>query len=168
VQVPSREVTVPQVFISYSHDDRSLFCDLLEHLAPLETALRITFWHDERLQSGHEWHESIGREIRVSQSFILLLSPKYLASPYIRSEELPRIHERRESDRNVVMLPVIIQKCLWKPFFPQLILPVPLDARRRPQAIRDWRPQRDGYYEASLQIANSLGAWLGVNSTQIA
>jgi len=152
-----------QCFVSYAHDDRGIFGELLEHLVPLEDALSMSFWHDDRIHGGHQWHDSIGREIRQSSSFILLFSPKYVASSYIRTQELPQIVERQKADQQVLTLPVIAQKCLWQPYIQQLIQPLPIDRKRRPLAIVDWRPKRDGYYEAALQLGRALGSWYGLH-----
>src|SRR5690242_18757188 len=152
-----------QCFLSYAHDDHGLFGEFRDNLAPLEDALGLRFWHDDRIHGGYKWHESITQEIGQSSSFILLFSPKYVASSYIRAQELPLIEERQKADQRVLTLPVIVQKCLWQPYVKQLIQPLPVNQKRRPVAIVDWRPKRDGYYEATMQIGRALGSWYGVH-----
>ena len=152
-----------QCFLSYSHDDRSTFEDFRIHISPIEPTLGIKIWCDDRLEPGDRWHDEISHEIEKSEIFILMFSPRYLASRYIQSQELPRIMQRQERDESVLALPVIVEKCIWQPFVNQMIQPVPICSQRRPRAIRDWRPQRDGFYEASAQIITALNSWLGAD-----
>ena len=151
---------IRQCFLSYSHDDRKFFEDLNIHISPIERILGLKIWHDDRIHSGYKWHEEIAKEIDRSQIFVCVFSPRYLASNYIQDQELRRIRERQASDESVLKLPVIAENCMWEAFVDEFVQPVPLCPLRRPRAVKDWKPQRDGFNEASTQILNALRSWL--------
>jgi len=79
------------VFVSYAHkDDRSWLDRLLGHLSWIRDR-GVEVWTDRDIAPGELWHETIQANLDLAQVAILMVSPDFLDSPYIKSEELPRM-----------------------------------------------------------------------------
>ena len=86
------------IFVSYaSYDNRSenpeeKWLDrLLQFLKPLNLDNSISIWADTELRIGENWRSEIKRAIDKAKVAILLVSPAFLASEFIRTKELPQI-----------------------------------------------------------------------------
>jgi hypothetical protein len=85
------------VFICHAHADssrsvkpRERWLDrLLQHLTPLERDHRLKFWSSRDIKPGMHWHEEIQDKLRGSEVAVLLVSPAFFESDYIRDHELP-------------------------------------------------------------------------------
>ena len=87
------------VFISYAHkDDQYWFDTLLSHLSWLEREYGIEIWSDRDIAPGARWHESIQTALDLAKVAILLVSPDFLSSSYIASNELPKMLQATETD----------------------------------------------------------------------
>ena len=85
-------------FCSYASKDARLVSSLLDRLLPHLKASRAheyVVWEFHRLLTGERWHERIQEEIEACDFGLLFLSPDFLASDYIRKEELPPLLERK-------------------------------------------------------------------------
>jgi WD40 repeat protein len=83
---------IVRYFVSYAHEDKSLAADLLERLGHCLGAAkdyRFRRWQDRDIILGTDWHEAIQQAIRECDFGLLLVSPAFLASRYIRDHELP-------------------------------------------------------------------------------
>jgi hypothetical protein len=86
------------VFISYAHqDDQTWLNTLLDHLSWIRDR-GVEMWTDRDIAPGALWHESIQAELDRARVAILLVSPAFLASRYISSEELPRMLDAAAGD----------------------------------------------------------------------
>ncbi len=81
------------VFVSYSHDDTWLLPKLGVHLSPLLPD-GVALWDDTKIRVGDEWDERIDLAIERSLLAVLVVSPEFVASPYITETEVPRIQQR--------------------------------------------------------------------------
>ena len=81
------------VFISYSHEDKKWLNKLRTVLQPVLAGESI--WDDTCLAPGTDWAEGIENAIASARVAVLLVTPAFLASNFIISEELPRIIERQ-------------------------------------------------------------------------
>jgi hypothetical protein len=87
------------VFISYAHkDDQSWLDTLLSHLSWLQREHGIEIWSDRDIPAGAKWHETIQTALDRAKVAVLLVSPYFLASGYITSNELPKMLQAAESD----------------------------------------------------------------------
>ncbi|MGB5055166.1 MAG: FxSxx-COOH system tetratricopeptide repeat protein, partial [Nitrospirales bacterium] len=114
--VPSR---LP-VFVCYAHTDnespdpsKRWLNRLLEQLAPLAIQDQVCAWSDKAIETGQDWHDSIQQILEHTKAAVLLVSPAFLASTYIRNSELP-VLLKNAKDRGLVILPVIVRHCLFK------------------------------------------------------
>ena len=107
------------VFISYARDDnedpdpKHRWLDrLLQHLKPLVMQDQVRVWSDSDIKTGEEWHQSIQNELQNARVAVLLVSPAYLASEYIRNNELPKLLMNAKKT-GVKVLPIIIRTCMF-------------------------------------------------------
>jgi hypothetical protein len=111
--VASRSNRNPRnVFISYSHKDKSTLDRLLVHLKPLTDSGLVQLWVDTSLQPGDKWKQQIESRLRHCSVAILLISPDFLASDFIVRNELPPIL-RRVKESGTTILPIIVSPCRY-------------------------------------------------------
>jgi tetratricopeptide (TPR) repeat protein len=107
------------VFISYAHSDnenadpnKCWLNRLLEHLQPLVFQKQVRTWSDIAIETGERWHESIKTRLPNAKVAVLLISPAFLASEYIRNSELPVLLMNARNE-GVIILPIILRRCLF-------------------------------------------------------
>ena len=103
---------MPSVFLSYSREDRTWRDHLTKHLSVFEEEGLLDIWDDERIEAGADWFKEIEAAIAKASVAVLLVSADFLASKFIRREEIPRLLERRATEGLTVM-PVIVRSCAW-------------------------------------------------------
>ncbi len=108
------------VFISYAHKDnespdaaKRWLDRLQEHLAPLVQQHDLTLCSDQEIVLGDDWHTHIEAHLNGARAAVLLVSPAFLASPYIRNSELPVLLHHAK-DRGVKIVPVVLRPCLFE------------------------------------------------------
>lgn len=81
-----------KIFISYSHKDIEWLERLQTHLKVLEFDNdRFSYWDDTKLRAGNKWNERINESIEEASIAILLVTTDFLASDFIRNNELPKL-----------------------------------------------------------------------------
>jgi len=107
------------VFICYAHRDNegsdasNRWLDRLqEHLAPLVQEESITVCSDQDIELGDDWHAHIQKQLHGARAAVLLVSPAFLASKYIRNSELP-VLLRNAREHGVKIIPVVLRPCLF-------------------------------------------------------
>lgn len=107
---PSRPVTAAsgaQVFISYKREDRPWMERLLRLLRLIESEDRVLIWADSAIQPGQRWRDEIEAALQRATVGVLLLSPPFLESDFIRNEELPAILDAASQGRlKLVIVPL--------------------------------------------------------------
>ena len=108
------------VFVCYAHTDnvspdpsKRWLDRLLEQLAPLAIQDQVCAWSDKDIETGQDWHDRIQQTLEKTKTSVLLVSPAFLASKYIRNSELP-VLLKNAKDRGLVILPVILRHCAFK------------------------------------------------------
>ncbi|MFN7871150.1 MAG: TIR domain-containing protein, partial [Cyanobacteriota bacterium] len=104
-----------ELFISYSRKDRAFLERFWTHLSPLETQYGLQRWDDSRIQPGDIWLDEIEQALARAQVALLLVSPDFLASDFIRRKELPCLFEAAQND-GLIILWVPLLPCSWKRF----------------------------------------------------
>lgn len=102
-----------KVFISYAHKDDAERADLVDQLTPLVDDHTFELWHDRCLRPGWEWFRKINSQLDEADIILLLVSPKFLSSPFCRRHEVPKalaMHERGDA----VVIPIILKSCYWQ------------------------------------------------------
>lgn len=100
------------VFVSYAHADRRWLDRLTVHLKPLRDLCKLEPWDDTRIRPGSNWRTEIQAAIERASVAVILISADFLASDFIRTDELPPLLSAAESD-GAVILPVIVSPCLF-------------------------------------------------------
>jgi tetratricopeptide (TPR) repeat protein len=103
------------VFISYAHSDnensvpsKRWLNRLLEYLQPLVIQNRISAWSDTEIEAGEQWDKSIKAQLQNANAAVLLISPAFLGSKYIRNSELPALL-MNAMNKGTAVLPVILR-----------------------------------------------------------
>ena len=104
----------PEVFISYSHDDREYKDELVKQLDVLAQVGKISCWHDGELVAGDQWDDKIREHLSSSNVILLLVSPDFTFSSYIRNVEMQKAIERHKAGEALV-IPVLVRNVNgWK------------------------------------------------------
>ena len=102
----------PRIFISYSHDDEAWKDRIVSQLGVLEHEGLLSVWEDRRIDAGGNWLPEIETAIDSCNVALLLISAKFLTSPFILGTEVPALLQRREQE-GVRVIPVILKPCAW-------------------------------------------------------
>jgi hypothetical protein len=98
------------VFISYSHKDKKRKEEIQTFLEGFGESLKLDVWQDDRIPVGKKWRDEIRRAIQQTRVAVLLLTPNFLNSSFIRTEELYKFLQ----DEGVQVIPVLAEHCNWK------------------------------------------------------
>lgn len=102
-----------EVFVSYSHADAAWLKRLQVHLTPLQRDGVISLWDDTRIKSGSRWRDEISAALGRAKAAVLLVSADFLASAFIRDNELPPLLSAAQT-RGTIILPVIVGPCRFQ------------------------------------------------------
>jgi len=107
------KATRKKVFVSYSHKDDEWIEKVQEVLNSL-SHLDINFdlWDDTRIESGDLWREEIETALAKTDIAILLISTPFLASNFIKNDELPHFLKSAE-EGGTAILPVILSHSIF-------------------------------------------------------
>jgi TIR domain len=105
--------TSPIIFISYSHRDRKWLNELDLHLKPLQRIGRLSIWDDTNIGVGKHWEDEIENALDSAKVAILLVSPYFMASDFIRQVELPKMLMKAALD-GLVIKPLIISRSFFE------------------------------------------------------
>jgi hypothetical protein len=96
-----------QVFLSYSHKDKSWLDVLIIHLKPYLRGGSFTAWSDQQLAPGSTWLGDIQDALLNTKVAVLLVTPDFLASDFINERELgPLLKEAHQGGVKVLWVPV--------------------------------------------------------------
>ncbi len=102
-----------KIFISYAHKDETWKDRLVTHLKVLALEGFCDVWEDRKIDAGDDWKPEIETALNEADIAILMISVNFLASNFIRTEEVPRILERRKAE-GLWVIPVFVKPCPWE------------------------------------------------------
>ena len=102
-------MTKINLFISYSRDDKQYLPELLTSIEG--QSKKIVIWYDKKIPGGSEWDDDIKEKLNTADIVLLLLSPFFLNSKFIRENELPIAIKRSEA-RECVVVPIRVRSCI--------------------------------------------------------
>ena len=113
LKMKNKKIIKNKIFISYSHKD-------MDWLNKVQTNLKVLrhnnhdfdLWDDTRIKSGDKWKIEIENALKDSGIAILIISTDFLASDFIRSDELPTLL-RNAKENGTRILPLIVRPCLF-------------------------------------------------------
>lgn len=102
-----QRLTRDQIFVSYSHEDREWVSQLRKTLKAFAVDDTVVCWSDERIDPGAKWREELTAALERCKVAVLLVTMEFLASDFIRNQELPFLMERAESHKiKLLWIPV--------------------------------------------------------------
>lgn len=95
------------IFVSYSHEDEPPWLKNLRiFFKPYETA-GLSLWADRYIRIGDQWRREIGEALSRARIAVLLVSPNFLASDFITTEEFPAVLDAVSGGRlSVAAIPI--------------------------------------------------------------
>jgi predicted ATPase len=107
----SRGVKRDKVFVSYSHADKEVLGQLQTLLKPVLTP-EFRQWDDTQIPAGSDWKEQIDNALATAKVAVLLVSPEFLASDFIKQHELRPLLQAAQKNR-LVILWIYVRECLY-------------------------------------------------------
>ncbi len=110
--MPSSPPDRLHIFISYSHRDAKYLERLKVHLTPYveDDAIEDWLWDDTQIAPGSNWFDDITQALQRADAAVLLISADFLASRFIRQNELPPLLDAAEQ-KGIKVIPVILSPC---------------------------------------------------------
>lgn len=105
-----------QVFISYSHKNPRILDRLITELSGQWDQSSFGVWSDRDIFAGEKWKESIAGALRNSGVAILLVTPEFLASRFIKEVEIPTLL-RQQATAGLQVLWIACSHCAYKRTF---------------------------------------------------
>lgn len=99
-----------RIFICYPRADRGYLDELKPHLKESGPRGLVEAWDDSQIKPGVKWRPEIRRALATSRVAILLVSPEFLKSEFITSNELPVFLAGAEASRTAI-LPILVRPC---------------------------------------------------------
>ena len=104
--------TMTDIFIGYSHQDEQ-WKDALQKQLQVLTYADFTAWDDRQIKPGDGWLDDIETSIAAAKVAILLISPDFLISEFVRRQEIPKFLARR-SEGGLRVIPLVVEPCPWQ------------------------------------------------------
>lgn len=99
-----------RLFISYSHKDAGYLQRFTKHLATLPESW---VWTDKQIPPGNEWQPEIIKALGSSTAALLLITPAFLGSEFVKEKELPAIIDAFRTKRIKKVFWILVEGSLW-------------------------------------------------------
>lgn len=120
-----RKQTSLTIFVSYAHEDEryvNVFTREFEKHAGLTRSVKWKTWKDSDIPKGRRWHQYIRQQADGCDVTMLMISPRFLNSPYLVKEEFVQVL-KRSRDEGFFIFPLLLENCdlsFWEPLDRQL------------------------------------------------
>jgi predicted chitinase len=140
-----------EVFISYSHKDKRMRDELVDHLMSLIREGVITAWLDRKIGAGNEWAGEIDQYLNAASVILLLISSHFMASDYCNDVEVKHAMKRHEAG-DAKVIPVILRPVEWgrAPFSKLKALP------KDGKPVSLWPHRDEAYLDITKGIYNAI------------
>jgi len=106
-----------RIFVSYSHrdhEDTTLVRQVFTHLHGLRQSFPdLEIWIDQKMiRVGDQWLPEIDQALTAADLAVMVISPEFLASPFITQQELSRLLKRR-NEAGLRLVPILLGSCRW-------------------------------------------------------
>jgi ABC-type glycerol-3-phosphate transport system substrate-binding protein len=98
-----------KVVFSYAHKDEDHHGRLAAQLDRLKDDRKIDSWDDREIGAGADWDREIRERFEEADIILLLVSPAFLNSKYVREKEIPQAIEQAKAGTSV-LVPVILEE----------------------------------------------------------
>ncbi|MGO9444588.1 MAG: toll/interleukin-1 receptor domain-containing protein, partial [Thiobacillaceae bacterium] len=106
-----------RLFVSYSHQDED-WCKLFYGMLK---SSNFDIWIDEhKIRAGDKWNNEIDTGLLEADAALLLVSLRFMNSPFIQMEELPHILERHQAGLRLFVVLVGDYPCDGVPWLSQI------------------------------------------------
>ena len=102
-----------KIFISYSKQDLKLVNKFIEHLSALQKDGKVAHWYCSELEAGSAWNNEIQKHFDESDIACFMVSPNFMKTDYIHEHEIKKAFERKATDPNFKIVPIILNFCRW-------------------------------------------------------
>ena len=145
------------IFVSYAHADREWLGQLRHVLNHLPNGIRVHAWDDTRIAPGSRWHGEIKEALDTAAAAVLLLSPAFFRSEFIRLHELPQVIDAADRGE-LVILPLVLTACEYTVVtatYQSVHDPaLPLDALDEPARSQVWQCLAASLNEVAVTISD--------------
>src|SRR6266851_553629 len=100
---------LPLVYISYADEDEKFLKECKKQLKAANLNRFITYWDRSEIELGRDQPEEINRAILSTKIAILLVSPDYLNSDFVFTNEYQPI-----LSRDVIIFPILLSPCYYE------------------------------------------------------
>jgi tetratricopeptide (TPR) repeat protein len=102
-----------QLFVSYAHEDVDAARELFAHLGVLDRDAIASTWIDRHIGAGESWRPLIFEHLDSADIILLVLTPQFFESEFIRDYELKRAIERHRREEARV-IPIAVEESGWR------------------------------------------------------
>ncbi|MEN8179317.1 MAG: toll/interleukin-1 receptor domain-containing protein [Pseudomonadota bacterium] len=104
---------IPRVFIVYSSKDEEWMFKVMNYLQSLSQSGALEPWSDVCLDMGSNWKEQLKKALKSAQAALLLISPDFLKTEFIRDEEIPILLKKHEEE-GIPIIPLLVEESSWE------------------------------------------------------
>ena len=154
-QSASEQTFIPvQVLLLYTHKDARFRDDLMASLIPLERQGLIMFYEERIITPGTEWAAEMNKRLASTQLILLLISPDFLASDYVWSNELKHILRRAKAGE-ILVIPIIVRAADWHNSPYGMFRPLPSNE----VPVHAWTSRDEAYVDIAQGIQTAVEAF---------
>lgn len=138
-------------FLSYAHEDDKLKKGFVDAINPALKVKNWRLWQDGEILPGANWDDKIKKNLADAEVIILLVSSDFLNSEQVIEVELKESLERHRNGTALV-IPVILDGCLWEETELHGILPVAIHDKIKKDA-------KAALQDAARKVLDSVKAY---------